>query len=426
MVWMPHWPLVSEKSSIKLGLDNIRALLKALGDPQEKMPPVIHVGGTNGKGSTVAFIKSILESSGLKVHVNTSPHICRFNERIKICGEEISDRYLKEILEECRLASEKNNINVSFFEGITAGAFLAFSRNKADVTLVEVGMGGRLDATNVVSKPLMTVITPVSLDHTDALGDTVAKIAYEKACIQKEGVPSIISAQTDDAHKVIEEYAKKNRVPLFRYEYDFGVEPNISGGFKYVSDDFQIDVPQPSLKGLHQYINAATAIAAVKRIKGARITEETIAHGIKNTKWSGRIENIESGKLAKKLPQGSQIYLDGAHNESGAQVLATWLSLEPKMKTYLVVGFTKNRDPNQFLRYFQVMQPDLICSAVHSEPLSYKSKQLEGMINCHFPNISSVERVEDAIDVIAKGNKKPVRVIVTGSLYLVSDFLRAN
>lgn len=426
MVWMPHWPYVSEKSSIKLGLERINKLLEFLGNPQHTMPPVIHVGGTNGKGSTIAFIRAILEKAGLKVHIYTSPHLKRFNERIVVAGEEIDDNYLYEILEECRLTAEKSNLDVSFFEGITAAAFLAFARNPADITLVEVGMGGRLDATNVFKSPLLTVLTPVSYDHMNALGDTLPKIAYEKACIMKPGTPTIISAQTDEVHKVFEDYANKNKAPLFRFEYDFGVEPETDNSFWYLADNCKINLPEPSLKGLHQYVNAATAVAAVKLLKGVNISDEILRAGIANAYWPGRVQTITAGSLYKILPTDSEIFLDGAHNESGAQVLSTWLSLQPRKKTYLVFGLTHNRNPKDFLKYFKTSKPEIICTTVHSEPLSYKGHELKNLIDTEFEDALMADNIEEALEKIAAENTKPVRVVVFGSLFLVADFLIAN
>ncbi len=428
MVWMPHWPYVSERASIKLGLDRIQKFLELLGNPQDKMPPVIHVGGTNGKGSTVAFMRSILEEAGLKVHVYTSPHLKRFNERIVISGSEIEDNYLYQLLEECRVIANENNLDVSFFEGITAAAFLGFSREPADICLIEVGLGGRLDATNVFKKPLVTVITPISYDHMSVLGEKISQIAFEKAFIMKKGVPAVISAQPDEANKVIEDYAEFNEVPLFRFEYDFGIEPEIDGSFIYQSDEYSMRLPEPSLKGLHQYVNAATAVAAIKLLKGVNITDEHIKNGISNAKWQGRIQPITKGMLFKMLPKNSEVFLDGAHNQAGAQALSTWLTLQDKnIKTYLIVGFTNNRVPADFLKYFKGNKCNIICSNVHSEPLSYKSAELRDLVEkAGYENVIAASDIEEAIEKIKAENSEKVRVIVCGSLFLVADFLIAN
>lgn len=427
MVWMPHWPYVLEKSSIKLGLERINKLLDVLGNPQDKIPPVIHIGGTNGKGSTTAFIKAILEEAGLKVHVYTSPHLKQFNERIQIAGEQISDDYLYSILEECRIIAEKNDITPSFFEGITAAAFVAFSRNPADITIVEVGMGGRLDATNVFKKPLLTILTPISYDHMTSLGNTLTQISSEKVPILKPGCPSVISAQTDEVHRVIENYADKFKVPLFRYEYDYGIEPESDGSFYYLAENDKIHFPEPGLKGLHQYLNASAAIAAVKLLKGIEITNQMISRGLQKAYWPGRLQKIAAGNLYKLLPSNSEVFLDGAHNESGAQVLFTWLSLQPQMKTYMIFGLTHNRKPNDFLKYFKSSKLKIICTNVHSEPCSYRGKDLQSMVAEYgFEDTLSANNVEEALEKIASENSEPVRVIVCGSLFLVADFLISN
>jgi dihydrofolate synthase/folylpolyglutamate synthase len=426
MVWMPHWPFVSETPSIKLGLERVKSLLEVLDNPQNKMPPVIHVTGTNGKGSTVAYLRSILEKAGLKVHVYTSPHLTRFNERIVLAGNEISDAYLYEILEECRIAVERNNVDISFFEGVTAAAFLAFSRVRADICLIEVGMGGRLDATNVFEKPLVTIITPISLDHTNVLGGTIAQIAFEKAFIMKPNCPSVISMQTDEASKVLEQYAEINNVPLFRYEYDFGIELNDDESFNFLSDKIKMLMLKPSLPGFHQYVNAASAIAAILLLKNINISEKNIAEAISTTKWPGRLQKVDSGNLRKKLSENCELYLDGAHNPSGAQVLAVWVKSRPKRKTYLIYNMTKNRDVLEFLKYFDDLDIEIICTDIYSEPLAYKSEFLLEMVKGKYATASSALSIKEAMEKIALNTTSDSRIIITGSLFLVADALNNN
>lgn len=429
MVWLPHWPKVGESLSIKLGLDRIQSLLSALDNPEKKIPPAIHIAGTNGKGSTAAFTKSILEQAGLKVHVFTSPHLERFNERIVLAGEEINDEYLFEVLEECRIVSEKNNIQVSFFEGITAAAFLAFSRIKADVVILETGLGGRLDATNVLDNPLVTIITPISYDHTNVLGDTLTKIATEKCGIMRKGIPCVVSMQPEEAKETIISYAENHGIPLIMFEYDYGVflENNM---MRYSSKDVDITMHPPSLIGDHQFINAAAAIAAIRSVYGDKINKEIIERGIDKAVWKGRLQKIMHGRLKNKLNENWEIWLDCAHNDAGAQVFGNWLNKQPKMPTYLIFSMTRNRDVNSFLSHMNFIFDKIICSDIHSEPLAYRGADIPNLINDqHLQNICEiVTSVESGIDLILTRNNRnsKKRIIVTGSMYLVADFLIAN
>lgn len=429
MVWLPHWPKVGESLSIKLGLERIQALLSALDNPEKKMPPAIHIAGTNGKGSTTAFAKSILEQAGLKVHVFTSPHLERFNERIVLAGEEITDNYLFQVSEECRIVSEKNNIQVSFFEGITAAAFLAFSRVKADVVILETGLGGRLDATNVLESPLVTIITPISYDHTNVLGDTLSKIATEKCGIMRNNIPCVVSMQPVEAKKTIIKYAENLGTPLIMFEYDYGVflENNM---MRYSSKDFDITTNPPSLPGDHQFINAAGAIAAIKSIYGDKITKEIVEKGITKATWKGRLQKITSGRLRNKLNKDWEIWLDCAHNDAGAQVFGSWLTRQPSVPTYLIFSMTRNRDVNSFLSHINSTFEKIVCSDIHSEPLGYRGADIPSLINDK--NIQKiceiVTSVESGIDLIARQNDSDSkkRIVIAGSMYLVSDFLIAN
>lgn len=316
MVFMPHWPKILGVPQIKLGLDRILEVLARLDNPQDKLPPVIHVAGTNGKGSTIAFMRSILESAGLKVHCYTSPHLLEFNERITIAGENISDDYLKQTMEVCRIATDTTPI--TFFEGTTIGAFYAFSQKPADVVLLETGLGGRLDATNVVKKPIATVITTISLDHIEYLGPTIELIAGEKAGIIKEGSDCIISLQTPEAFNVLQNVCDVKNSQSHAFEYDWIVEKTTENKMHFKSEDFEIITPLPNLIGEHQIINSANAIATLKKIDKFNISNQNIIDGITNAKWPARMQKITSGFVKEKLKPTQEFWLDGAHNDAAA------------------------------------------------------------------------------------------------------------
>lgn len=426
MVWLPHWPRVGE-TIIKEGLSRISRMMDILDNPERTMPPVIHFAGTNGKGSTIAFVQAILEAAGLKIHVYTSPHLLRYNERIKLCGNEIEDGYLESLLEECRIKSEQNDVKVSFFEGTTAAAFLAFSRVKADIVLLETGLGGRWDATNIITNPLVSVITPISLDHIKILGDSLEKIAYEKAHIIKESTPCIVSMQVPQVHKVIEDYAQLKKAPLFRYEYDFGCEIKDSG-FQYKSDNLSLDLGFPSLKGYHQFVNAATAIATVSCLSGIKITNDHIRKGIDSAVWRGRLQKIKHGALFKKIPENWEVLVDGAHNEGGAKAISSWLGDQDNTyKNVMIFGMTKNRDIKKFIGYFKGNIDNVIGVPVYSEPLSYSGENISRAVLDTGISTSHKESIAEAIDTVIKGySSNKVRLLITGSLFLVSDFFVAN
>ena len=423
MVRMPHWPVPMERQSTKLGLERIAELLKYLGNPQSNTPPIIHVAGTNGKGSTIAFIQAILETAGLKVHVYTSPHLLEYNERIVLAGQKISDSYLYQLLEECRIAADKHDLQVSFFEGTTSAAFLAFSRVKADILLLETGLGGRLDATNIITTPILTIITPISFDHVDMLGDTIAKIAYEKACIMKPNVPCVISLQEQEANDVIEQYANRINAPLVRFEYDFGViHENNQIVFKY--DAYQLPSPNLALEGDHQYINAATAISAVKMLKGIKISDDVIRYGLEHAKWPGRLQRITHGTIYNMLPKTWEIWCDGAHNIAGTASVANWLQTKLDMPVFMITGMTKGRDAKKLLRPFMGLVTELIGVSVKSEPLSHSGKLIsEAAAGLGFTTTSK-DDIEDAILYLTNHvTLNKIRVIITGSLFLVADAL---
>lgn len=425
MVKMPHWPVPMERASMKLGLDNIKNFLDILGNPHKHLPPVIHVAGTNGKGSTVAFVRAILEASGLKVHVYTSPHLVSFNERIVVSGEKIADAYLHSILEECRIAATKNDLQVSFFEGTTAAAFLAFSRIKADIVLLETGLGGRLDATNVIDNPVLTVITPISFDHMDMLGDSIAKIAYEKSCIMRPGVTSIISMQVQEAEEVIEKYAEKVGAQLCRFEYDFGIEQR-NGGFVYRAEGCELDLPKLSLNGDHQYINAATAIAAVKILNLPQITDATILAGLQKTVWPGRLQHVSDGLVMNLVADGFELWLDGAHNIAGMRAVANWLESRIGNPVYVIVGITKKRDIKAILAPLANLVTEIIAVNVLSEPLSYPASVVANEAKELGFSVSAQEDVKDALLYLAEKEQARATILVTGSLFLVADTSNLN
>jgi dihydrofolate synthase/folylpolyglutamate synthase len=430
MVNLPHWPKVpiwnhGRKNDLQL----TRQLLKALGDPHKKLPPTIHVAGTNGKGSTCAMLKSIFEAAGYKVHSYTSPHLLEFNERINLAGVDISDHHLFELLEIVRVKSEELDLVPSFFEGVTIAAFLAFAESPADVLILETGMGGRLDATNVIQNPILTIITPISFDHMQYLGSTLLAIAAEKAGIIKAGVPCIISAQTEEVYQVLFDKCEELASPAFAYEYDYIIEPQedeLKEELVYRSQKYSLSLPKPSLVGSHQYINAAAVVAATLLINDQfKISGEDIALGLKNTRWPGRIEKIPYKKYSHLAPKNITIYLDGAHNDGGARALSSWIKENITEPVYLIIGMTKNRNVESFCRAFQGIIKTGRAVKVLSEPSSYHPDVITSSTQKYDMKFGSSDSLSQAIAEIDSMNKdKEATIVITGSLFLVSDFYR--
>lgn len=424
MVYLPHWPIPHGKKPIDLGLERIKAVLDNLGSPQKRVPPVIHVAGTNGKGSTIAFLKAILEAAGYKVHRYISPHIREFNERIHLAGQDISDAYLHEVVEQTRVAA--GDLQLTFFEGTTAAAFLAFSKVKADILLLETGLGGRLDATNVINEPLVSVITPISFDHMEYLGNTIAKIAYEKAGIIKSHCPVVVSWQPQEAQKVILERCMEldSQAIVFGQHWDF---ERVGDGFTFKTPASKTICPKPSLAGIHQYINAATAVATIKCLDGFNISDEHIAQGISNTYWPARMEKITRGVLHSMLPDDWELWVDGAHNTGGAEMIAAHIKTQWQDKpTYLINGRTGQRDIAGFLSYFKGLV-EFVCGVkVVSEPLGELAINIvNGAKEAGLVAIECGD-LKEALQTILKRAQKPGRVLICGSLYLAADVARAN
>jgi dihydrofolate synthase/folylpolyglutamate synthase len=334
---------------IDLSLGRIERLLAALGNPHDKLPPVIHVAGTKGKGSTVAIMRACLEAAGYRVHAYTSPHLVRFHERIRLAGRLIDEDALVAVLDECEGANCGEQI--TFFEITNAAAFLAFARVPADIVLLEVGVGGRLDSTNVVQHPAVTAITPVSLDHQAFLGDTVAAIAGEKAGILKPGVIGVIAPQPEDAATVIENRAAAIGSPLYRCGRGWRCAA-AARGMRYEGERWRLDLPVPSLLGAHQILNAGTAIACLERLAGFALSAAAIADGLRHIDWPARLQRLQRGPLIEMLPRGWELWLDGGHNPAAGEVLGAVAAGWQDRPLDLVVGMLNTKDAAGFLAPF--------------------------------------------------------------------------
>jgi len=426
MVNIPHWPEIPIfQMSKKVNLDLTIELLAGLGNPQNKLPPVIHIAGTNGKGSSLAMLRGIFTKAGYKTHSYTSPHITEFNERIKLADTKITDAHLHSILERVRVVADELNLKPSFFEGVTAAAFLAFSESKADVLLLETGLGGLLDCTNVVKKPILTLITPISHDHMDYLGEDIIQIAAQKAGIIKQGVPCVIGAQSERVYELLIEKCSELDAPSFCYEYDYNASKT-QKGFRYLSKKFNLDLPPPALRGDHQIINAAAVIASIMLLNDKfNITTQQIKQGLKTTDWPGRLQLVEK-KISKKLAGNNniEIYLDGAHNEAGAACLAHWARENLEGNIYLVLGMTRNRNATEFCNHFTGLADKIATTGVVSEPSSYSADILAEKVEKSGIECIAADDLHSAIQELTKqaGGKKAT-IIVTGSLFLISDFL---
>ena len=426
MVNIPHWPQISLwKIPRAQSLDNTFKLLHELDNPQDKLPPTIHIAGTNGKGSTLAMIKTIFMQSGYTAHSYTSPHLIEFNERIKLHDKPISDSHLYELLEETKEAADKLKIIPTFFEGTTAAAYLAFSRSPADILLLETGLGGRLDCTNAVSKPILTIITTISYDHMDVLGKTLKEIATEKAGIIKKNVPCIIGPQTQEVYDVLIDKCNEVGAPSFCYEYDF-ISEKTKNGFKYCSKNIDIDLPEPNLIGEHQILNASMAVAATTILNNEfKITTQNIKRGITSTIWPGRLQHINQKRVRHIIGDNIKIYIDGAHNESGAMSLSYWAKQNLTGPVYMILGMTNNRDAEKFCNHFQSIVTQGIAVSVESEPSSYSANILaQKASGSGIEFIQSSSLIESLNYIYNKNNDIPATIIITGSLFLISDFFK--
>jgi len=416
---------------IDLSLERIERLLAALGNPQDKLPPVIHVAGTNGKGSTVAFLRAILEAAGKRVHAYTSPHLVRFNERFRIAapgeGELVSDDELSAALEECERANGASDITI--FEITTAAALLLFSRHPADLLLMEVGLGGRLDATNVIEHPLAAVITPISIDHIDFLGDSLEKIAAEKAGILKRGAPAIVAAQPRDVLAVIERQAARLNAPLKIAGEDWTATEE-RGRLVYQDDSGLLDLPAPKLYGRHQFENAGLAIAALRAIKALKIAPAAYEAGLTKAEWPARMQRLSQGTLVSLAPAGSEVWLDGGHNPDGGRAVAAALAdLEERVSRplVLIVGMLASKDCEGFLRNFTGLARRLIAVPVAGAEKGLSAEAVADVARGIGLAATSRDDLAEAFDAARKLDVDPApRILITGSLYLAGEVLREN
>jgi dihydrofolate synthase / folylpolyglutamate synthase len=413
---------------IDLSLGRIERLLAALDHPERNLPPVIHVAGTNGKGSTVAFLRAILEAADLHAHVYTSPHLVRFNERFRLGGLGlVSDDELASVMEECERANAGAPITV--FEISTAAGMLLFSRHPADVLVMEVGLGGRLDATNVIPDALATIVTRVSLDHMDFLGETLAEIAAEKAGILKRGVPGIVAAQHRDALSAIERQAARVHAPLRIAGEDFTATEE-RGRLVYQDEAGLLDLPPPRLYGRHQYENAGLAIAALRAIDKFKIPVTAFEAGMTRADWPGRMNRLAQGHLVDLVPAGSELWLDGGHNPDGGRAIAAALAdLEERVPRPLVLiaGMLASKDTDGFLRNFGGLARRLIAVPVPGSEKSVPAADLAARARDIGLSATSRDTLADALEAVRKLElEPPPRILITGSLYLAGEALREN
>jgi dihydrofolate synthase/folylpolyglutamate synthase len=416
---------------IDLSLERIERLLAALGHPERKLPPVIHVAGTNGKGSTVAFLRAMLEAAGKRTHVYTSPHLVRYNERFRLGGEGegrlASDAELSAALAECEAANGGAPITV--FEITTAAAFLLFAQNPADILILEVGLGGRLDATNVIAQPLASIITPVTIDHTDFLGDTLDKIAAEKAGIIKRGVPVIAAAQQRDVIGVIERQAARMKAPLKIAGEDWTATEE-RGRLVYQDDNGLIDLPAPKLYGRHQFENAGLAIATLRALPELNVPLAAYEAGVVKADWPARMQRLAQGSLVELAPAGSELWLDGGHNPDGGRAVAAALAdLEERVSRplVLIVGMLTTKDNAGFLRNFTGLAKRLIAVPVPDQEKGMPAEQLATLARDLGIAAMARDDLASALDSAGKLDlDPPPRILITGSLYLAGEVLKAN
>jgi len=410
---------------IDLSLDRMWRILARLGNPQDRLPSVIHVAGTNGKGSTVTYTRTIMAAAGLKVHAYTSPHLVKFHERIRVAGELISEADLTALLEECEKANGSEPI--TFFEITTAAAFLAFSRTPADYLVLEVGLGGRLDATNVIAKPALSVITTIDYDHQQYLGDTLTQIAHEKAGILKRGVPAVIGVQPDEARAEIERVAARVGSPLAIANQDWqSFEQH--GRLVFTDEKGLLDLPMPALQGRHQIDNAGNAIAAIRTLADPRIGEAEIAQGLKSAAWPARMQRLGPGALWDLVPADAELWLDGGHNPSAGRVLAQAFSdLNDRHSRPLVLvwGMLNTKDVASFISEFAGVAHRVVTLTIPDEENAVPAEKLADAARAEGLPAETAVSLEAALKQASLTVPAP-RILICGSLYLAGRVLAAH
>jgi dihydrofolate synthase / folylpolyglutamate synthase len=416
---------------IDLSLERIERILDRLGHPERRLAPVIHVGGTNGEGSVIAFMRAILEAAGRSVHVYTSPHLVRFNERFRLGaaggGRLVSDAELAQALAECERLNDGAPITV--FEMETAAAFVLFARNPADIVLLEVGLGGRLDATNVIERPLATVITPISVDHVDYLGSNLQGIAREKAGIFRRGVPALAAPQPRDALRVLEREAARLVAPLKIAGEDW-MATEERGRLVYQDENGLLDLPAPRLYGRHQYDNAGVAIATLRGLPDFQLPPLAYEEGLAKVDWPARLQRLSHGRLVSLAPPGGELWLDGGHNPDGGRAVSAALAdLEERVSRplVLIVGMLSTKDSDGFLRNFAGLARRVIAVPILGQEKGLPPEMIAEVVRRAGIPAGRAASIEQALAATGELDlEAPPRILITGSLYLAGEVLALN
>ena len=423
-MYLPHWPIpstiINKEVDYEAVFERMSQVLNRLGNPHNKLMNIIHIAGTNGKGSSAAFLGETFRKSGYAAHIYTSPHLHDCNERIALRNDKITDGFLYEVLEEVRLAAKEENTSLTFMEAFTIGALLAFSKVESDVIIVECGLGGRIDPTNIIKNKIATLITPISYDHQEYLSDKIERIALEKSMIIRPNTPVIVSAQCSEAKNIIKILADDQKIKSYFYGEDFEILlDEDSGEFDLVSKEFLLqNLPKPSLAGDHQYINFASSIALLQVLRDKfNITEESIKSALQSTYWPGRIENISH--LLQKYCPNSEIFIDGAHNSASAYALAKWMNQNDHFEhNFVIIGFSKDKCKKEFLMNLKDLGT-IVAVRVEGEPYPEDTNIISSVGKKLGINIIEKDDLFTALHYV--GDKKKSRIVICGSLHLNRD-----
>lgn len=422
------WPSYDLDGKPKFELGRIVEFLDKMGNPQDNLlPPIFHVAGTNGKGSTTAYLKYILEAEGYLVHRFTSPHLVDWNERIEISSKIITDEYAIELVNECKEFSEKHDLKLTYFEVMTAMAILAFSRHPAVATILEVGLGGRLDATNVIKNPLVEIITSISFDHMKTLGYTLSAIAGEKAGIIKEGKTLIIDKQPQEAFDVIYKVGQEKHNKIYSCGKEWSTE-KLKDSFIFRGFGKELELPLPYLQGDYQIDNAGGAIAALLSQDKIKVSDKAIVEGMKNVRWIGRLQNMsDNKKLTQFLPKGTELIIDGAHNEDASKKLTQWLKSKTDNKhNILIIAMLQRKDSIDYINKLDKIFDLVITIQMRNEDKSKDPEEFkQEFLNAGWTNVVASQYFEDALKYVGQNfnDGQNLRVIIAGSLYLMGEVL---